>query len=79
MKFKCKCGEVLSNTQVPNDIELIVYTDREFEAVLGVDCIENIPDPKYEVWKCPICERVMIFDGIKLVKTYIVEAAVESC
>ncbi len=33
-KMNCKCGYVLSTTEVPNDIELWVYTDKEWEALL---------------------------------------------
>jgi hypothetical protein len=31
--FKCVCGNVLANSICPNDIQLIVFTDREWEAI----------------------------------------------
>ena len=49
----CKCGEVLSNHSIPNDIQLIVYTDKEWD---------KIPDPQYDVWRCPNCKRIAVYD-----------------
>ncbi|MBC9786601.1 hypothetical protein H1S01_19335 [Heliobacterium chlorum] len=62
--YLCKCGKKLSNTNSPNDIELRVYTDREWDLILQNDVIEplQIPFPKYDVWKCPKCERIYFFD-----------------
>ncbi|MCZ8513383.1 hypothetical protein O9H85_13285 [Paenibacillus filicis] len=31
--FKCDCGKILSNSICPNDIQLIVFTDREWEDI----------------------------------------------
>ena len=28
-RITCKCGAYLSNHEAPNDIELVVYTDKE--------------------------------------------------
>lgn len=63
-KMECKCGYILSTTRVPNDIELRVYTDREWEEIFDCDIIEpwKIPLPKYDVWKCPNCNRVYVFE-----------------
>ena len=46
-KMNCKCGYLLSTTQVPNDIEIRVYTDREWDEILDCDIIEpwKIPSP----------------------------------
>lgn len=30
-RMNCRCGMYLSNHEAPNDIQLIVYTDREWE------------------------------------------------
>jgi hypothetical protein len=53
--MQCKCGEVLSNRMVPNDIELRVYTDREWDEIVDMGEIDpvNIPQPKMDVWRCP--------------------------
>ena len=62
----CRCGEKLSNTQAPNDIELTVYTDREWDEMFsGYDSIapHEIPLPRYNVWRCPKCARIYVFEG----------------
>ncbi len=75
--FMCKCGETLSNSQAPNDIELKVYTDREWDEILNNDLIDplTIPDPKYDVWRCPKCERLYFFEdgNDKAIKIYKLE------
>ena len=62
--FLCKCGETLSNTLATNDIELRVYTDREWDEIINNDLIDpiTIPFPEYEVWRCPKCERLYFFE-----------------
>jgi hypothetical protein len=64
-RFLCRCGEVLSNSQVPNDIELRVYTEREWDEITNHEMIDpiTIPLPEYEVWRCPKCERIYVFEG----------------
>ncbi len=44
-KMNCKCGCILSTTQAPNDIQLKVYTDKEWEKILDCDIVES--------WKIP--------------------------
>ncbi|MEW4415263.1 hypothetical protein [Clostridium sp. AN503] len=63
-KMNCKCGYILSTMQAPNDIQLRVYTDREWEEILDCDIIEpwKIPLPQYDVWKCPNCNRIYVFE-----------------
>jgi hypothetical protein len=63
-RFKCKCGEVLSDSQAPNDVELKVYTDREWDSILNHDMIDplEIPSPQYDVWRCHKCERLYFFE-----------------
>ena len=63
LRMDCICGEYLSNSAAPNDIELRVYTDSEWDEILKVDMIETwkIPLPTYDVWKCPKCERIYVF------------------
>ena len=73
MRYQCKCGERLNNQLAPNDIQLRVYTDKEWDAIIEKDILESwkIPSPTYDVWRCPKCERVYVFDGVKLVKYYV--------
>ncbi len=63
----CTCGAELSNQEAPNDIQLRVYTDREWDAICDRDSIQPwmIPEPKYDVWRCPICKRLYVYDGSK--------------
>jgi hypothetical protein len=72
----CKCGNRLSNTEIPNDVEYHVYSDREWNNITMADTIETIsfPKPQYEVWKCAVCSRLYIFnsDG-KVIKIYKLE------
>ena len=71
-RIHCKCGEVLTNSLAPNDIELRVYTDIEWDEIINCDVIDPImiPFPKNEVWRCPKCERIYVFDGDTVIKIY---------
>lgn len=62
--FLCRCGKILSNTQAPNDIQLRVYTDREWDEIINHEVIDPITmqRPKYDVWRCQKCERVYVFN-----------------
>lgn len=73
--YICKCGNRLSNALTPNDVELRVYTDSEWDSILENDFIETwkIPLPKNDVWRCPLCERVYVFQNSKLIRTYVLE------
>lgn len=64
-RMKCKCGYNLSNSESPNDIQLRVYTDREWDKILDCEMVEpwKIPIPNYDVWLCPNCKRVYVFKG----------------
>ncbi len=72
----CKCGNRISNSTVPNDIQYYVYSDREWIKIIEMDVVEtiNLPHPKYDVWKCDNCQRIYIFgDNGKILKTYSIE------
>lgn len=74
-RMMCKCGETLSTVQVPNEIELFVYTDFEMDEINAMEINDplDIPDPEREVWRCPHCERIYVFDGNKVIRTYVLE------
>lgn len=75
-KFQCKCGAILSNSRAPNDVELIVYTDKEWDDIINSgDFIDPviITSPRYDVWRCTECERIYVFEGNVVIKTYAVE------
>ena len=52
-RMTCTCGAELSNHEAPNDIQLRVYTDREWDEIFDCDSIQPwmIPEPKYDVWR----------------------------
>lgn len=74
-RFQCKCGETLSNSLAPNDIQLHVYTDKEWDRIINMGQIDSvdIPDAKCDVWRCPSCERIYVFDGDRVSKRYVLE------
>lgn len=73
----CKCGEVLSNSLAPNDVELIVFTDQEWDNIINLEQVDplGLPDPGYDVWRCPKCERIYVFEpgNDKAIKVYKLE------
>jgi len=76
-RMTCRCGKVLSNSSAPNDVQYRVYSDFEWDGILQKDVYNSweIPLPKLDVWKCPACERLYIFDEKnELIRVYSVEA-----
>ena len=75
--FMCRCGQTLSNQMVPNNVELIVYTDEEWDGIIALGKIEDtitIPLPTHDVWRCPACERIYVFGkDNKVKKVYALE------
>ena len=72
----CRCGYSMWNGHTPNNIEFTVFSDRRFcelaenppalfsdptEFVLDFDDLMDMAD--YEVWRCPECGRLYIFDN----------------
>jgi hypothetical protein len=61
----------------PNDIQLRVYTDKEWDSILSQDVIESwkFPIPTLDVWRCPKCERIYVFedDNSEAIKVYKLE------
>lgn len=74
-RFGCRCGTILSNSLAPNDVELKVFTDKEWDDIINLGMIDSVdlPDPKHDVWRCPTCERIYVFDGNKVIKCYVLE------
>lgn len=76
-RFQCKCGETLSNSMAPNDVQLKVFTDREWDDIINVGMIDSVdlPDPKYDIWRCQKCERIYVFghNSNNVIKTYALE------
>lgn len=76
-RLLCKCGETLSNGLCPNNVELKVFTDFEWDSIINIGVLDTIdlPDPKYDVWRCPKCERVYVFKSgcDEVIKVYTIE------
>lgn len=76
-RMECKCGQVLSTSAAPNEVQYRVYSDWEWDRILSVDSIEawKFPMPEYDVWRCTNCERVYVFAGGygKAIKVYRLE------
>ena len=81
----CKCGERLSNTLCPNDIVYWVYSDITMDKICQNATIPTVsftPETDglldkndYEVWRCPKCKRLYIFeDGEKAKYVYQLES-----
>ncbi len=54
------------NGETPNDIEFSVFSDKTMDRVLSVDSIPTIElagNADYNVWRCPFCKRLYIFNG----------------
>lgn len=74
--FRCDCGKNLSNSRCPNDIQLILFTDYEWDSIQekvhdGADIYDF--EPKYDVWRCPECARIYVFKGVSLLYQYKLE------
>ncbi len=81
-RFGCKCGETLSNSMAPNDVQLRVFTDREWDGIINLGDIDSIdlPDPKKDVWMCSKCKRIYVFneeDTSKLLRVYAIEEEIK--
>lgn len=63
-RMTCICGAKLDNHDAPNDVELRVYTDKEWEDIFDGESIQPwmIPLPKYNVWRCPACKRIYVYE-----------------
>ena len=63
--FVCRCGYDMWNGETPNDIEFWVYSDKTMDKLSFED---NIPflslcnKDDYNVWRCPKCRRLYVFD-----------------
>lgn len=74
----CKCGNILSTVEAPNDVQLRVYTDKKWDEIMNEEVLIpwKIPLPEYDVWMCPECKRVYVFeDGNNIpVMKYVLES-----
>jgi len=75
-KLQCRCGNLLSNSLVPSEIVLHLFTDKKMDEILVNDSIMTIElhNLSTELWRCPNCDRVYKFDeNGRVSKIYIPE------
>lgn len=63
--MKCRCGNTMWNGNTPNGIEYWVYSDRQMCSIEEEDSILTIDladKANYNVWCCPKCMRLYVFD-----------------
>ena len=65
-RLLCKCGETLSNGLAPNDIQYWVYSDITMDKIAEKNCIDVVElwgnRFDYDVWRCPKCKRLYVFE-----------------
>lgn len=76
-RLGCRCGFSMWNGRVPNEIEFTAFSDIRFCEIVEnppASLIESIDDltcllnnlmelADYEVWRCPQCGRLYVFDN----------------
>ena len=66
LNIKCKCGENMWSSQMPNELEYWVYSDRQMDLMLQDDTLSSIDMcimSECKAWKCPKCSRLYILDS----------------
>lgn len=60
-RLKCPCGEVLTNTGIPNEVEGILLRDIDLEWI-GNDSVNllEIDGLGRDIWECSSCGRLAI-------------------
>lgn len=78
-RMTCSCGAQLSNQEAPNNIQLRVYTDMEWDEICDCDSIVPwmIPEPKYDVWRCPVCKSIYVYEDNNSVPVMIYRLEIE--
>jgi len=62
-QLKCICGFMISDSEIPNDIEYRVFSTEDWlENELLIEENEKITPPPIHVWKCPSCKRLHVFN-----------------
>ena len=76
-RVTCKCGNYLCNSGIPDDTQLLVYTEGEWDRITVDEnlLVIDLPDPQYEIWRCQSCERIYVFEegSDTPIKTYALE------
>ncbi|MGE5417103.1 MAG: hypothetical protein ACM3UZ_10265 [Acidobacteriota bacterium] len=75
-RMQCKCGNILSDAEVPNKVRMWVHTNDEWLSV-----VQKLMDGKWDwkrqwaIWYCPECKRVYAINRLlHLTKVFAVES-----
>ena len=66
-RWFCKCGYNMNDHNVPNENGYVVYSDFDWDNASNMTDEDNkidwldIPPSTYDVFKCPVCGRLMVF------------------
>lgn len=77
-KWTCPCGQPMHDHNAPDENFYRVFSDVEWNAIEtdengNLNFCEDIPIQTYDVYRCPACGRLMVFDGGNTFKTYVLE------
>lgn len=66
----CPCGERLGYGDIPNPIEWLVISDKEYDGYAGMIDSEDLYRKMRSILKCPRCRRLLVFwDGFESAPT----------
>lgn len=60
-KFRCKCGDILSYSEIPCKIEYKFISDTEYDKYEGKIDAEELYDKMKSFIKCEKCNRLWVF------------------
>lgn len=76
-RLQCKCGNILWDGETPNNIQFHVFSDKQMDQILENDTISTVDlftkMEEYEVWRCPQCKRLYVFEENSKEAKYIYE------
>ncbi len=70
-RWTCKCGQYMNNHNCPDSNLYRVYSDNLWETISEMTDENNklnwfdIPAETFEMYKCPSCGRLMIYDEVE--------------
>ena len=65
-KWTCNCGHIMDDHKGPDENYFRVYSDLTWNEISSdengnVNFFEDIHVPTFNVYRCPKCERLMVF------------------
>ena len=77
-KWICPCGQLMHDHDAPDENLYRVFSDVtwnevETDANGNLNFFEDIPVQTYDVYRCPTCGRLMVFEDGNTFKSYVPE------